>query len=186
MIESESERSGDIVKNMVLFSRKETLRIKPYDLNQVVDSSIDLIAHHLQLNNIKLERDYQTDLPKVKLDENQIKQALLALYMNAVEAMEGEGCLTLTTEYDPIEEHIIILISDTGHGITEEDQRKIFDPFFTTKEVGEGTGLGLALSYGIIREHDGSIALESEVDQGTTFIVRLPAAIDQKVPAVNG
>jgi two-component system NtrC family sensor kinase len=120
------------------------------------------------------------------IDPSQMERVFMNMIINAAEAMEGQGNLTLTTEFDPIEEQIIIFVSDTGNGINEDDMQKIFDPFFTTKEVGQGTGLGLALSYGIIREHDGSIAVESEVGKGTTFSVRLPAALEEKAPIVNG
>ena len=105
------------------------------------------------------------------------------IIINAAEAMEGYGNLTLATGFDPIEHFIEVIIADTGHGIAEEDMRRIFDPFFTTKEVGQGTGLGLAISYGIVKEHGESILVESAVGKGTTFTIRLPVIVIQDLQA---
>jgi signal transduction histidine kinase len=103
------------------------------------------------------------------------------MIMNAAEAMDGAGTLTVSTRLDPAGEFVEVAFSDTGHGITEEDMERIFDPFFTTKEVGHGTGLGLAISYGIVKEHDGWISVESRVGKGTTFTVRFPATEERHV-----
>jgi signal transduction histidine kinase len=103
------------------------------------------------------------------------------LIINAAEAMNGNGRLTLTTWLEADGEFVEVIFSDTGHGITEQDMERIFDPFFTTKEAGYGTGLGLAISYGIIKEHEGTIEVESEVGKGATFTVRLPARATTKV-----
>jgi hypothetical protein len=103
-----------------------------------------------------------------------MQQVFLNMIINAAEAMEEGGELTIQTKLDPIGDFIWIEISDTGHGIPEEHFDKLFDPFFTTKEVGHGTGLGLAISYGIVKEHKGTINVESTLGKGTTFIIRLP------------
>jgi two-component system NtrC family sensor kinase len=113
-------------------------------------------------------------LPQIVIDPSQIQQVFMNMIMNASEAMDGNGQLTLTTRYYPADAAIEVAFTDTGHGISEENIERIFDPFFTTKEVGHGTGLGLAISYGIVKEHKGSIAVESEIGKGTTFRVRLP------------
>jgi len=174
MIESESQRSGDIVKNMLLFSRQEAVEMKIRDIREVIESSIDLISHHLQLHNIELKKFFQVNLPQIYIDENQIKQALLALFVNAVEAMEDNGTLTIKTEWEKPNDFIHILISDTGKGISEDVRAQIFEPFFTTKNAVKGVGLGLSAVYAIVHKHNGEITVESEIDKGTTFIINLP------------
>ncbi len=174
MIETESERSGTIVKNMLLFSRQEAIEIKSHDLNQVIADSIELIAHHLELHNIKLVREFQPDLPAVEIDDSQIKQALLALYVNAVEAMENEGVLTVKTELKLSEHSVYTYIKDTGKGISDDLKAQIFEPFFTTKNAVKGVGLGLSAVYAIIQRHHGEIWVESEINKGSTFIIKMP------------
>jgi two-component system, NtrC family, sensor kinase len=174
MIESESQRSGDIVKNMLLFSRQEAVEMKGTDIREVIESSIDLIAHHLQLHNIELKKYFQVNLPQIYIDENQIKQALLALFVNAVEAMEDNGTMTIKTDWKKPNDFIQIHISDTGKGISEDVRTQIFEPFFTTKNAVKGVGLGLSAVYAIVHKHNGEIAVESEIDKGTTFIINLP------------
>jgi signal transduction histidine kinase len=104
------------------------------------------------------------------------------MIINAAEAMEGGGRLTLETRFDPVDDSVDVMFTDTGHGIREEDMPSLFDPFFTTKEVGHGTGLGLAISYGIVRKHRGTITVESEVGKGTTFIISLPVTAEESIP----
>ncbi len=174
MIETESARSGDIVKNMLLFSRQGTTDIKEKDISQVINSAIDLISHHLELHNIQLIKELQENIPTIYLDENQIKQALIALFVNAVEAMESEGILGVTTEWHRPQKSIWIYIRDTGKGIPDDLKNHIFEPFFTTKNAVKGVGLGLSSVYAIINNHGGDITVESEIDKGTTFIVKLP------------
>jgi len=172
MIETESARSGDIVKNMLLFSRQDAINLKPQPLDGLIRSSLDLIDHHLKLNNIQLETNFQRDLPEVTVDENQIKQALLALYVNAVEAMENEGTLKIRTVWNKSGRYVSVFVSDTGKGIPDAVKSHIFEPFFTTKNAVKGVGLGLASVYAIIERHGGEITVESEVDIGTTFEVK--------------
>lgn len=174
MIEAESARSGDIVKNMLLFSRQEAIDMKPKQINEIIDASIELISHHLQLHNISLELKYTENLPLINVDENQIKQALLALCVNAVEAMENEGKLTIQTELHHSEKNIYIYVKDTGKGMTDEIKSQIFEPFFTTKNEVKGVGLGLSSVYAIINKHQGDILVESELYKGTTFLIKLP------------
>jgi two-component system NtrC family sensor kinase len=173
MIEAESARSGEIVKNMLLFSRQEAIDMKPHQIDKIIDDSLDLISHHLKLHNIRLLKDIQRDLPLVDVDENQMKQALLALYVNAVEAMENEGTLSIKTQQNRSQGSISIFIGDTGKGIPEKVKSQIFEPFFTTKNAVKGVGLGLSAVYAIIHKHQGEISVESEVDKGTTFEIRI-------------
>lgn len=174
VIEEESDRSGSVVKNLLLFSRKQEKDIKPHRINSIIEKSLQLIAHHLELNSIQLKRELASNLPVVHVDENQFKQALLALFVNAVEAMEKDGVLTVRTAYEPRENSVYIYVQDNGKGIAEEDMDHIFEPFFTTKHAVKGVGLGLSVVYGIIQNHNGEIKVESELNEGTTFIIKLP------------
>ncbi len=155
MIETESERSGQIVKNLLLFARKQEPEFKRHDLNQVVEASLQLVSHHLELNQISLHKSLAKNIPPIFVDENQLKQALLALYVNAVEAMEHGGILTVKTQFDPSGRKVLIVVQDNGRGIPEGDIEHIFEPFFTTKSAVKGVGLGLSVVYGIIRNHQG-------------------------------
>ncbi|MFA7006954.1 MAG: ATP-binding protein [Verrucomicrobiia bacterium] len=125
--------------------------------------------------NLQVEKNFQKNLPLVIVDPSLIQQVFMNLIINAAEAMDGKGRLSLTTRLEPDGECVEIVFADSGHGISEENLERIFDPFFTTKEVGHGTGLGLAISFGIVKEHEGTIAVESEMGKGATFTVRLPA-----------
>ncbi len=174
MIATESARSGEIVKNMLLFSRQEAIDMKPHQLENIINLSLDLISHHLKLHNINLVKDFQQDLPLVDVDENQMKQALLALYVNAVEAMENEDTLTIRTRLKKSGHHVSLFIEDTGKGIPNTIKSQVFEPFFTTKNEVKGVGLGLAAVFAIIHKHNGEITFESEVDKGTTFEIILP------------
>jgi len=118
----------------------------------------------------------QIDLPSTVIDPSQVERVFINLIVNAAEAMDGNGQLTLTTFFNAKDVTIEIDIKDTGCGISEKDMEKIFDPFFTTKEVGHGTGLGLAISYGIVKSHKGSLSVKSTEGKGTTFTIVLPVA----------
>jgi two-component system NtrC family sensor kinase len=112
--------------------------------------------------------------PMVILDPSQVERVFLNLIINAAEAMDGNGTLTLTTKHNRKKKTMEIQVQDTGHGISAENMSKVFDPFFTTKETGHGVGLGLAITYGIVKEHNGNITVESELEKGTTFTVSFP------------
>jgi two-component system NtrC family sensor kinase len=118
--------------------------------------------------------DLDEQLPMVILDPSQIERVFLNLIINAAEAMDGNGQLTLSTRHNQTKTSIEINVQDTGHGVSEENMEKIFDPFFTTKETGHGVGLGLAISYGIVKDHNGSLSVESEEGKGTIFTVSFP------------
>jgi len=110
----------------------------------------------------------------VVLDPSQVERVFLNLIINAADAMDGNGTLTLTTKLNRENKTIEIIVQDSGHGISNENLEKIFDPFFTTKETGHGVGLGLAISYGIVKEHNGTISVESELGKGAAFTVSFP------------
>jgi len=173
MIANETSRCGNIVKNLLLFSRKKVGEFKENDLRTIVEQSTKLIEHHLRMNNISLQQSFEENLPHVVCDAEQVQQALLALEINAVEAMQSEGVLTISIQRST-EKEIALKLSDTGVGIRNEDLPHIFEPFFTTKKEGKGTGLGLAVVYGIVERHNGKIDVVSEPNKGTTFTITLP------------
>ncbi len=172
LIANESERCGKIVKNLLLFSRSTEANITTNDLVNIIERSIMLINHHLQLNNITLEKDFCCTYLEFDCDKNQIQQALIALLLNAIEAMPDGGKLRI--ELKCMNSHINLSIIDTGIGIPKENMSKIFEPFFSTKAEGKGTGLGLSVVYGIVKRHNGMIKIDSEVNRGTKFTVVFP------------
>jgi two-component system NtrC family sensor kinase len=173
MIADETARCGNIVKNLLLFSRKKVGEFKENNIRTIIEQSTKLVEHHLKMHNVALNFICNDDIPLVVCDSEQILQALLALEINAVEAMSQEGTLTIAVKNGGKEDYIITL-SDTGYGIRQEDMEHIFEPFYTTKKEGKGTGLGLAVVYGIIERHNGTITVASEVNKGTTFTITLP------------
>jgi two-component system NtrC family sensor kinase len=143
-------------------------------VNNLLRGCISLVEKQAAFHNIKVVMELDDQLPMVILDPSQIERVFLNLIINAADAMNGNGQLTLSTNLNRTKTCIEINVQDTGHGITEENMEKIFDPFFTTKETGHGVGLGLAISYGIVKDHNGNISVESEVGKGTTFTVSFP------------
>lgn len=180
---SEMTRCGEIVKNLLAFSRRTKIAIKPHDINEIINRTLVLISHDLELKEIQLKGKLEPDLPKVRCDFRQIQQVLLNLIINASEAIENGGVLSISAMLSEKNGFLEIAISDTGCGISEQDQKNIFEPFFTTKEEGKGVGLGLSVVYGIITNHNGSIEVESEVGKGSTFKVLLPVqGSSNKIP----
>jgi len=176
-IEKETERSLEILKNLLRFARQETAEMSVIDLNAVVSDTVKLVTHQLMMKDVKVESRLCERPLHVTGNANQLEQVLLNLCINAGDAMEGKGEGTITVFTDIVGEGTArIRVVDTGSGIPPEVVSRIFDPFFTTKPVGKGTGLGLSVSYGIVKEHKGEIAVESRVGQGTTFTIRIPLA----------
>ncbi len=173
IIAEETTRCGNIVKNLLLFSKREMGEFAIVDLHGILDRCTQLVEHHLKLNNIKLVKDYQKGTAEVMCDKDQLQQAFLAILVNAVEAMPDGGTLSIKTDSDSDKKKVKIQIQDTGSGISPEDLTHIFEPFFTTKKEGKGVGLGLSVCYGIIERHDGKINVKSTVGQGSTFIIEL-------------
>jgi two-component system NtrC family sensor kinase len=174
LIASESRRCGDLVKNLLVFSRTTPMNLQPANLNTVIDRSLRLVQHQLDLAGIHVEQQLDIALPQIKCDAAQIEQVLLALIMNAADAMPHGGNLWLTTSVDSERGQVRVVVRDDGSGIPPQILQRIFEPFLTTKETGKGVGLGLAISHSILERHNGHIAVESEVGKGTTFTVTLP------------
>jgi len=174
LIASESRRCGDLVKNLLTFSRTTPMNLQPTNLNQVIDRSLRLVQHQLDLASIHVQLQLDPDLPPVLCDPAQIEQVLLALIVNALDALPQDGNLWLTTGFQREPNTVRIVVRDNGFGIPAEILPRIFEPFLTTKEAGHGVGLGLAISQSILERHSGSIEVQSEPGCGTTFTVTLP------------
>lgn len=173
LIENESRRCGDIVRNLLTFARVQPLNITDFDVNRVVQQTIKLVEHKLELGAINAQLDLGASLPQIRGDACQIEQLLLALVMNAIEAMPHEGNLHIVTA-SPDGQSIVIRVEDDGVGIPPDILPRLFEPFTTTKEEGKGVGLGLAISHAIVDRHGGTIEVKSEVGRGTTFTITLP------------
>ncbi len=178
-IERESKRCGDLVKNLLTFSRQAPSRREPADLNTIVGRATLLIKHKLDMQSIGFTENLSPTLPSVYCDANQIQQIVLVLMVNASEAMPKGGELGVSTEFDPAAGQCLVRVKDTGCGIPDDVLPHIFDPFFTTKEDPNRTGLGLAVAHSIIEQHGGEITVNSTPGKGTEFIVALPAAAGQ-------
>ena len=179
-IVKETSRCKDIVKGLLEFARPKEPEMSLVNINEIVERSLSIMERQALFQNIKIKKSYVSNLPKIVADSAQLQQVFVNIILNAAEAMNGNGILTISTSLNGDGTFIEIKFSDTGHGIKEEDQKRLFEPFFTTKEVGKGTGLGLAISYSIIQKHQGTIEVKSEVGKGSTFNVKLPVMSEHK------
>jgi two-component system, NtrC family, sensor kinase len=181
MIEQETARSGDVVRNLLLFSREGDVTAAETSLEDVVARTLSLIAHKAQLQGVQIEFSPQAGLPLVECDANQIEQALLALVLNAIDAMPEGGQLRIKLDRSSL--GVRVAVRDNGNGIPEEIRPRLFEPFFTTKDEGQGTGLGLSVMYGIVRSHGGTVEFESEPGKGTCFLIDLPLLLSHGADA---
>jgi len=173
-IEKHVKNCKSIVKDLLNFARSSKPEIKITRVNEAAEEVLNFVLHHSKLEGIEIVRDYDRSVPPMLLDEKKIKQVLINLLMNAGHAVGNKGTIRLSTEYMRSDNKTAIKIADTGDGIEKKDISCIFDPFFTTKPTGEGTGLGLSVSYGIVKSHGGEILVESEPGKGSAFTVVLP------------
>lgn len=175
-ISAETARVGRIVTDLLAFSRRSKPQRVPGDLNKLVRSTLRLVDHKLKLMNAQTALELQEGLPLVECDPSQIQQVILNLILNGAQAMhpKGGGELTIRTRLLPDGDNVELCVRDTGEGIAPENLAKIFDPFFTTKAEGKGVGLGLAVLYGIVKDHDGEIEVASRRNEGASFSVTLP------------
>ena len=175
IIDREVQRCTSIVDGLLDFSRPKGKVKAPADLNLLVEQTLGLLRHHRRFNSVVLQRELEPALPEVVVNAEQIIQVLMALMLNALDAMESGGRLTVRSSLSMRRGgEVIVEVEDTGPGIAVEARPKIFEPFFTTKPVGRGTGLGLSISYGIVEEHRGRIEVDSQPGRGAVFRVHLP------------
>jgi PAS domain S-box-containing protein len=186
-MEKELERTSRIIRNLLDFSRQSEPNVRPVDLNKVVEAALLLVGHQISLENIKLEKKLDTQIPLVLADFDQIQQVLMNIILNATQAMPDGGNLTITTSVaegirigESSKNTVRIDIKDTGVGIPQENLSKLFTPFFTTKDKGKGVGLGLPVVHGIIERHNGKIEVDSAPNAGTTFSIYLEVMDEKK------
>jgi signal transduction histidine kinase/putative methionine-R-sulfoxide reductase with GAF domain len=184
VINTSADRVGKIIDKLLSFSRRYKLTREYSNINKILEKALDFRGYQLKLSNIDVAKDFDPELPKTMADQNQLQQVFLNIIVNAEQAMgdtHSKGQLTLRTRNKKEEGTIEICFNDDGPGIPKEILGKIFDPFFTTKPVGEGTGLGLSVSYGIIKEHGGKICALSEEGKGTNFIIEIPILEEEPI-----
>lgn len=178
IIEKETKRCKNIIENLLKFARQEKVEFCEVDLAQVIADAVAIVDHQMGINSIKVEQHLEEGIPNCMGNANQLQQVLMNLMINAQQAMAGApGSVKLSArrgEAGMVE----LRVSDTGPGISEEIQERIFHPFFTTKPAGQGTGLGLSVTYGIVKDHGGDIRIESGAGEGATFIITLPASAE--------
>lgn len=167
-----------IVEDLLNFARRSQPEMADIDIHEVIEDALVFIRHRFKMENVRIEKNFGHDLPAVRMDEKKIKQVLVNLVMNAGHAVSQNGTITVSTGFDPQQLQLFVEVADDGYGIEKRHLSRIFDPFFTTKPTGEGTGLGLAVSYGIVKSHGGDIHVESGSGQGAVFTVVLP--VDRK------
>jgi len=177
-VAAEATRCKNIVRGLLDFARQSEPNVEEADANEILGRTLSVLQNQAQFHNITINTSLSSSLPKAMMDSGQIQQVFTNIILNAAEAIDGQGKINIATRTGEDGRFIEIEFTDTGCGISRENLDKIFDPFFTTKEVGSGTGLGLAVSYGIITRHRGTIEVKSSPGQGTTFIVRLPLKED--------
>jgi two-component system NtrC family sensor kinase len=173
LIENETKRCGDIVKGLLDFSRKDQNDFEPKHLHEILLETYDLMSHPIKIANIVFLTDLSAQSDLIYCSPNQVKQACMALLVNASEAVLENGEIMIRTK-NTDEDTITFEVSDNGLGIAPEDIPHIFEPFFSTKQNVSGIGLGLAIVHGIIQNHKGKIQVRSELGNGTTLSVTLP------------
>jgi two-component system NtrC family sensor kinase len=174
IIERESLRCGEIMRNLLTFARQTPKKREPNDFNALVQRALRLVNHQVELQQIQLAVQLAEDIPQITCDAGQVQQVALILMSNANEAMQQGGQLFVSTSYDPHTERVELRVRDTGCGISPDNIAKIFEPFFSTKEDQHRTGLGLAIAKNIIDQHGGTIKVNSVPGTGTEFVVNFP------------
>ncbi|TAL32999.1 MAG: HAMP domain-containing protein [Spirochaetes bacterium] len=174
IIVNETMRCRKIVREILNFARETKIEKERVNINLIISETLSILEKHVSFHNIGIVKAFRDDLPPMYVDINQIKSVINNLALNAADAMSDGGTLTIATNLDSENDSVVITVNDTGCGIPEGNLIKIFDPFFTTKETGKGTGLGLAVTYGIIKRHNGQITVHSIPGEGTKFVITLP------------
>jgi two-component system NtrC family sensor kinase len=174
VVMKQTNRAGRIVRDLLEYARQAEPEMKALNINEVLKKSIAITTHPAELQNVNVTMNLAPELPNSQGDSAKLEQVFVNIIINALQAMPKGGELTVSTRPAEDKKFIEIEISDTGCGISHENQGKLFDPFFSTKSTGEGTGLGLSVSLGIVEKHNGTIDVESNVGEVSIFIVRLP------------
>ncbi len=170
-IQEGAQRTSEIVRGLRNFTRLDEDERKPADINKCLESALLMLKHQLK-NRVEVIKDFG-EMPETMCYPGKLNQAFLNILANAGQAIDERGKIFIKTSYDG--KVVTIAIKDTGNGMTEEVKKHLFEPFFTTKPVGEGTGLGLPITYGIIKEHNGNIEVYSKPGEGSEFVITLPA-----------
>lgn len=175
IIEKHAVHCKRIVEDLLKFSRSSGTTKTKRDLNELLKEVLDVVRNKFEVERVRLVEELDGNLPPLTVDGDKMKQVFMNLLMNARQAITGRGLIKVRSSWDPKRRMVLVSFQDTGCGIPNEILHRIFDPFFTTKPVGVGTGLGLSVSYGIVRDHDGNIKVETAPGKGSTFTVELPA-----------
>jgi signal transduction histidine kinase len=184
-MQRQTDRASIIVGNLLNFSRAGSAGdFAEIDVNKLLNDTLQLLEPQLRKSGIEIVKNYVDTPPMIFGNGGKLQQVFTNLVLNSRDAMISGGTVTLSTDAG-VDGDIIVEVSDTGEGISAENLSKVFDPFFTTKEIGSGTGLGLAVSYGIIQEHAGTIEVHSQEGDGATFRLVFPAAGKQRQRAVS-
>ena len=170
----EAMRCGNIVKSLLTFARPKNVDAREIELAELVNTITMLTGHQMELANVLCLFELPRPPFTAWADFAQIQQCLLNLIFNAIDAMPDGGRITISGGAEPEKDQVWLAVTDTGHGIDPNDLNRIFEPFYTTKSDGKGSGLGLSMVYGIVREHNGAVEVESELGKGSTFRIRLP------------
>jgi C4-dicarboxylate-specific signal transduction histidine kinase len=178
------KRAANVIKHVRSFARQSEVIKTKVNINEPVKDVFKVLGHQIKNHQIDLKTDLAPDLPPIMADHNRLEQIFINLVSNAIDAMDekaskpehsdAEKKLTIRSFED--DEAVSVTVADTGCGMTKEVKDKLFEPFFTTKKTGKGTGLGISISYGIIRDYNGTIDIQSEVDNGTVFKISFPKA----------
>jgi len=182
-IQKHTRHCKAIVEDLLNFARTSKPKKELCNIHDIITEVIHFIQQHTNTDKIGIETAFDPDIGPLLLDEKKIKQVFINLIMNARYAVDAQGTITVRTRKDPLFSDVVVQVIDNGSGIEKKNIERIFDPFFSTKPTGEGTGLGLSVSYGIIKNHGGHVDVESEPGQGTTFTVKLPMPHTQEAEA---
>jgi two-component system NtrC family sensor kinase len=174
IIEKHARTCKSIVSDLLSFARSTPTRKEPSRLHAAIEEVIQVIHHHMKMDRVQIQCDFDQRVPVLVMDAERIKQVLMNLLMNAKHAIREQGTIRVSTSYDDTARQVKLSVADDGCGIEPQNLSRVFDPFFTTKDTGEGTGLGLSVSYGIVQDHGGNILVTSELGKGSIFTVFLP------------
>ena len=179
IIIKETQRCKTIIQGLLEFARDKKPQKVMTNINDIIESALGILYNEFHLQHVRIEKNLSKDIEKLFLDENQIEQVFINLLLNALHAVDDSGVITVQSAMDAEQNSIHVEVADNGCGIAAGDIKKIFEPFFSTK--ANGTGLGLAVSYGIIKNHQGDLRVFSEPGQGTRFVIKLPALVENSL-----